>query len=88
MSDYDKVAEDSFVGGFLDTLDKLASGKWIQHAIKHEGSLHQELGIPEDEKIPLSVLQAAANKETKSGKTTKEARRARLALTLRKMHHK
>jgi len=55
---------------------------WIQKAIKKPGALHKQLGISEDKKIPLSKLQAAAQKGGALG------RRARLALTLRKLAQK
>lgn len=55
---------------------------WIQGAIKHPGALHKELGIKEGEKIPASVLSKA------SGKGGKLGERARLAETLKGMHHK
>jgi hypothetical protein len=58
------------------------AGKWIQGAIKHPGALHRELGIPEGQKIPKSKIAKAA----KAGGTL--GRRARLAETLGKMHHK
>jgi len=58
---------------------------WIQGAIKREGALRQrmrELGfVKGDEKIPISALKRAAAGEF--GPQT--ARRARLALTLRKL---
>ena len=54
--------------------------KWIQGAIKHPGALHKQLGIPQGQKIPASVLAAAAKKGGTLGK------RARLAMTLKKMH--
>jgi len=57
--------------------------KFIQKAIKKPGALHKQLGVPEDEKIPKSKLEAAAKKGN-----TKLAKRARLALTLEKMPHK
>lgn len=57
--------------------------KFIQKAIKKPGALHKQLGVPEDEKIPKSKLQAAAKKGN-----TKLAKRARLALTLEKLPHK
>jgi hypothetical protein len=56
--------------------------KWIQKAIKHPGALHKQLGIPEGEKIPAAKLNAAAEKGGTLGK------RARLAQTLGKMHHR
>lgn len=54
---------------------------WIQRAIKHPGALHKELGVPQGEKIPASKLSAAAKKGGTLG------RRARLAETLKGMHH-
>lgn len=56
--------------------------KWIQGAIKHPGALHEEMGIPEGEKIPHDRLEEASEEGGLEGK------RARLALTLGKMHHK
>jgi len=55
--------------------------KWIQGAIKHPGSLHKQLGIPEGQKIPAKKLAIAAKKGGILG------RRARLAETLKGMHH-
>ena len=63
---------------FLEEKNK----NWIQKAIEKPGSLHQQLGIPKDKKIPLRKLKAAAKKGGKLG------RRARLALTLRKLRKK
>jgi len=54
---------------------------WIQGAIKHPGALHKQLGIPKGQKIPAKTLSKAA----KAGGTL--GRRARLAQTLKKMHH-
>ena len=51
--------------------------KWIQKAIKKPGALHRDLGVPEDDKIPVSKIKAAAKGDGKV------AKRARLALTLR-----
>jgi len=56
------------------------TGKWIQKAIKKPGALHRQLGVPEDEKIPKSKLDAAAKEGGKLGQ------RARLAKTLSKMN--
>ncbi len=58
--------------------------RWIQRALrKHKkGSLHRQLGVPAGRKIPLSILRRAARQFGILG------RRARLALTLRKMKHK
>ena len=59
---------------------KKAGSYWIQGAIKKPGSLRKTLGAKEGEPIPRAKLQAAASG---SGKT---AKRARLALTLRKLN--
>jgi len=53
--------------------------KWIQKAVKKPGALHKQLGVPAGEKIPAEKLAAAAEKGGKLGK------RARLAMTLRKL---
>ena len=58
------------------------SEKWIQKAIKHKGALHKELGVPKDKKIPIGKLKKA---EKAGGK---EAKRAHLAETLRKINKK
>lgn len=55
--------------------------KWIAGAIKHPGALHKQLGVPQGQKIPAGKLAKAA----KAGGTL--GRRARLAQTLKKMHH-
>ena len=52
---------------------------WIQKAIKKPGALRKSLKIKKGQKIPLKKLQAAAKKGGKLGK------RARLALTLRRL---
>lgn len=59
--------------------------RWIQDALKYhkKGALHRQLGVPLGEKIPVARLRAAAK-----GGLTKKARRARLALTLRKINSK
>lgn len=54
--------------------------KWIQKAIKHPGALHKQLKIPKGKNIPSKVLESAAKKKGKLG------RRARLALTLKKLN--
>lgn len=56
---------------------------WIQGAIKHPGALHKSLGVPQGEKIPESKLNAAMHSSD-----PKTRRRAALAKTLKKMHHK
>ncbi len=57
--------------------------KFIQKAVKKPGALHKDLHVPEGEKIPKAKLEAAAKKGN-----TKTAKRARLALTLKKLHKK
>jgi hypothetical protein len=54
---------------------------WIKGAINpaHKGLLHQELGVPQGQKIPAKKLDAAAKKPGKEGQ------RARLAKTLKGM---
>lgn len=54
--------------------------QWIQGAIKHPGALHKEMGVPEDKPIPDHKLQEAAKAKGKLGQ------RARLAMTLKRMH--
>ena len=54
---------------------------WIAGAIKHPGALHKEMGIPQGKKIPAGRLAKAAKAGGKLGQ------RARLAETLKKMHH-
>jgi hypothetical protein len=56
--------------------------KWIQAAIKKKGALHKDLGVSQKKKIPLKSLKAASDDPGKTGK------RARLALTLRKLHER
>ena len=63
---------------------KMAKGKnkdknWIQKAIKKPGALRKSLGIKKGKKIPVSKLKEVAKGDGLN------ARRARLALTLKKM---
>jgi hypothetical protein len=55
---------------------------WIKGAIKHPGALRRALGAKAGKNISKSKLRKAAKKGGLLGK------RARLALTLSKMHHK
>jgi hypothetical protein len=55
---------------------------WIQKAIKKPGALHEELGVPQGQKIPAKKLNAAAKKGGVLGQ------RARLAKTLGGFKHK
>lgn len=56
--------------------------KWIAGAIKKPGALHKELHVPMGKKIPKAKLEKAAKHKGVEGK------RAKLAETLEKMHHK
>jgi len=55
---------------------------FIKEAIKHPGALRKELGAKKGKPIPAKKLAVAAKKKGVIGK------RARLAETLKKMHHK
>lgn len=57
----------------------MASGKWIQNAIKKPGALRSALGAKAGEPIPAKKLAKAAKAPGKMGQ------RARLAQTLKKM---
>lgn len=57
--------------------------KWIQGAIKKPGALRKALHAKKGEKIPESKL-----KKAEHSKNPKLAKRARLAETLKHMHHK
>lgn len=52
---------------------------WIQDAIKKKGALRKELHVKKGKKIPASKLKTAAKAKGKEGK------RARLAMTLKKL---
>lgn len=56
------------------------AGNWISGAIKHPGALRKQLGAKKGEPIPAGKLEAAAKKGGKEGQ------RARLALTLKRLH--
>lgn len=62
--------------------DLVSEELWIKKAIKKPGALHKELGVPQGKKIPQKKLMKAAHAGGKEGK------RARLAMTLKKMHKK
>jgi hypothetical protein len=70
-------------GGRMADGGMASGGKWIQGAIKHPGALHEQLGVPQGEKIPEKKLTKAAHSDNPT-----LARRARLAETLKGMHHK
>lgn len=61
---------------------KKSKKNWIEDAIGKPGSLHKQMGIPEDEKIPAGKLNKAAAKGGTLGK------RARLAKTLKSFKKK
>lgn len=53
---------------------------WIAGAIKKPGALHKQLGVKMGKKIPAKTLSKASKAGGKLGQ------RARLAMTLKKMH--
>lgn len=57
--------------------------KWIQSAIKHEGSLRKALHVPEGKNIPSGKLEKASHSENPA-----LAKKANLAKTLKAMHRK
>ncbi len=77
----DRRLIDKMVKPSARTGKKDGGGKWIAGAIKHPGALHKELHVPEGKKIPEKKLEKAAHAGGKEGK------RARLAETLKGMHH-
>lgn len=82
-----KYKKDFKPGELFNAHKAMAMGKkkkknWIAGAIKHPGALHRELGVKQGTKIPAKRLAAAAKKGGKLG------RRARLAQTLKGLHHK
>jgi len=85
LSDADLVEiilEEVFDENDLNLLEALIieKKKWIQKAIKKEGALRKTMKTKKGETIPVSELKKAAQKGGKTGK------RARLALTLRKLN--
>jgi len=74
----DEILE-SLIDDEDDSILTEESKKWIQGAIKKEGALHKSLKVKKGEKIPAKKLEAASHKGGKLGK------RARLAMTLRKL---
>jgi len=65
--------------GLVDLTPIKEDERWIQKAIKKPGALHTQLGVPADEPIPAAKLKAASEKGGKLGK------RARLAMTLKRL---
>ena len=78
----EEIIETVFADEDLDLVESilLEKKKWIQDAIKKEGSLRKTMKTKKGETIPVSKLEKAAKKGGKTGK------RARLALTLRKLN--
>ena len=75
------LLEELFDENELDLIIEAAEKKkWIQKAIKKEGSLRKTLKVKKGETIPEKKLEAAAKKGGKTGK------RARLAMTLRNIN--
>jgi hypothetical protein len=60
----------------------VAKRNWISSAISRPGALHRQLGIPMRRRIPVAVLERAAQRSGTLG------RRARLALTLRRLNRR
>lgn len=66
--------------------------KWLKKAIKNPGKLHKQLGVPEDEKIPMEKINSkigelskkAEGDEKLSKKELKLFRRLNLAKTMKK----
>lgn len=56
---------------------------WMAGAVKHPGALHEELGVPEGQKIPAKKLAAAENSSNPL-----ERKRASLAETFAKFRPK
>lgn len=80
MSDTHELIEE--VLGLVEGAKNLDEAFWIKKAIKKPGALHKQLGVSKDKKIPVSTLKKASHAGGKEGK------RARLALTLRKLRKK
>ena len=70
------VQKETVAGG-----GKKVAKNWIAGAIKHPGALHRDLGVPQGQKIPKAKIAKAAQSSNPT-----LARRARLAVTLGKMH--
>ena len=54
---------------------------WIKDAVRHKGSLHRALGVPENQSIPAKKLAAAKNSDDPT-----IAKEANLAATLKGLH--
>ena len=75
--------------------------KWIRRSVKKKGGLSRQLGIPEKDNIPVTLLKkikaapigSTVSNPTKTGKrrikvTRKMKQRATLALTLKRFSRK
>ena len=60
----------------------MSNEKWIQGAIKHKGSLHKILHVPQGQKIPAKKLAKAEHSKNPSVR-----KKASLAKTLKSFHH-
>lgn len=56
--------------------------KWIKGAVKDKGALHRHLGVAEGDKIPEEKLRSALHSKDKTVR-----KEAKLAMTLKGMHH-
>jgi hypothetical protein len=85
----------------MESLYLIMKKKWIQEAVEKPGTLHRQLGIPKDKKIPVSLLNKIISAKagevitnpTKLGKekikvTQLLERRAILARNLKKISKK
>ena len=61
--------------------------KWIQKAIRRPGALRRATHTKKGKTIPVAKLQKLS-RQKRGGHTTKTARQARLALTLRRLRKK
>lgn len=61
----------------------MAANQWIAGAVKHPGSLHRSLHVPEDKIIPKAKIAKAAD-----SKDPTLAKKARLAETLEHLHRR
>ena len=59
------------------------SKNWIAGATQNKGGLHRSLHIPQGDTIPVGRIKKATHAENPT-----LAKRANLALTLRKLHHR
>lgn len=77
-----KFKTGELVGKMNAKKEKKGAKNWIAGAVKNPGALHRQLGVKAGHKIPAGTLKRAADKGGVLG------RRARLAETLKGLHHK